>query len=247
VKPRRPGVVSAALDRRNLGAVMVRPTDMANPGRYRVSRKQIVIALAVVLLVAAAGTGAWFLWGANKAAPVEETASSAPANSGTAPTPVVVVIDRNAIMEMSEAGRDIGRQVQDFSKQTRGQLDGQIKSLQSQGEALQREASGLAPDVRQKRIADLEKKQAALQSVVASKDAQVRSAVEKGRVAMEKVLAPILAEVTKEHGVNLVLDKQAVLFATSSTFDITPEVIQKLNARLPAVKIDFNAPPDQPK
>jgi Skp family chaperone for outer membrane proteins len=71
--------------------------------------------------------------------------------------------------------------------------------------------------------------------------------VEKGRVAMEKVLAPILAEVTKEHGVNLVLDKQAVLFATSSTFDITPEVIQKLNARLPAVKIDFNAPPDQPK
>jgi Skp family chaperone for outer membrane proteins len=63
---------------------------------------------------------------------------------------------------------------------------------------------------------------------------------------MEKVLSPILKDVTKEHGVNLVLDKQAVLFATNSTFDITPEVIEQLNAKLPSVQIDFNAPPQQP-
>ena len=211
------------------------------------SRKQIVIALVAVLLVAAAGAGAWFLWSGNKPAPAKETVSSAPGNTGAAPAPVVVVIDRNAIMEMSKAGQDIGRQVQDFSTKTRGQLDGQVKSLQREGEALKQQASSLAPDVRQKRIEDLEKKQAALQNVISAKDAQVRSAVEKGRVAMEKELAPILAEVTKEHGVNLVLDKQAVLFATSTTFDITPEVIEKLNAKLPSVKIDFTAAPDQPK
>jgi hypothetical protein len=47
--------------------------------------------------------------------------------------------------------------------------------------------------------------------------------------------------------VNLVLDKQAVLFATNSTFDITPEVIEQLNAKLPAVKIDFTAQETPPQ
>lgn len=219
------------------------------------SRKQIVIALGAVLLVAVLGAGAWFLWGRGTAVPATatDTAANAPAaDAGPTPAPVLVVIDRAAIMEMSKAGRDIGRQVQEFSKQTRGQLDGRLQALQREGEALKQQAPNLAPDVRQTRIAAFEKKQAALQEVVSTKDTQVRAAVDKGRAAMEKVLAPILKDVTQEHGVNLVLDKQAVLYATNTTFDITGEVIQKLDAKLPTVKIDFTAPaepknPTEPK
>jgi len=216
-----------------------------------VSRKNIIIAVAVVILLGAAGAGAWFLWGTGGAsAPSNDSAAgSAPvstADSGPTPDPVLVVIDRAAIMQLSKAGQDISRQVQDFTKQTRGELDGQLKSLESQGKALQRDAASLSPDERQKRVAAFESRQASLQKVVNRKETQVKSAVEKGRQAMEKVLAPILEDITKEHGVNLVLDKQAVLFASENTFDITPEVIEKLNDKLPTVKIDFTAPPEPP-
>jgi len=40
-----------------------------------------------------------------------------------------------------------------------------------------------------------------------------------------------------------VLDKQAVVFATSSGFDITGEAINRLNQKLPSFKINLNAPP----
>ena len=217
-----------------------------------VSRKNTVIILAAVLILAAAGAGAWYLWGGHlNGTGTEESASGgapAPAvSSGPTPEPVLVVIDRAAIMRFSKAGQDIGRQVEQFTAQTKSELDGQVKALENEGNALKREAPGLAPDVRQKRIAAFEQRQAALQRVVDRKQAQAQGAVGKGRAAMEKVLAPILKDVTKEHGVNLVLDKQAVLFATNSTFDITPEVIEQLNAKLPAVKIDFTAQETPPQ
>jgi Skp family chaperone for outer membrane proteins len=217
-------------------------------GDHRVSRKNIVIILAAIVILAVAGGGAWYLWGnggtsgdggASGEAPVAST------NTGPTPAPVLVVIDRAAIMQLSKAGQDIGRQVQQFTAQTKSELDGQVKALENEGNALKREAPGLSADARQKRVAAFEQRQATLQKAIDRKQAQVQAAVGKGRAAMEKVLSPILKDVTKEHGVNLVLDKQAVLFATNSTFDITPEVIEQLNAKLPSVRIDFTAPPQQ--
>lgn len=211
------------------------------------SRNKIFLAIAALVVIVAAGAGAWFLWG--KGAPAGDTTiAAAPAATagGPAPKPVLVVIDRAAIMQYSKAGQDIGRQVQAFTQATRGELDGQLRALESQGKALQRDAATMTPDERKKRVADFESRQAALQKVVSAKDAQVKAAVEKGRQAMEKVLAPILESITKAHGVNLVLDKQAVLFATETAFDITPQVIAALNEKLPEMKIDFNAPPQNP-
>lgn len=213
------------------------------------SRKNIVIILAAIVILAVAGGGAWYLWGTGSAPGSDSESSQAPVantNTGPTPAPVLVVIDRAAIMQFSKAGQDIGRQVQQFTAQTKSELDGQVKALENEGNALKREAPGLSADARQKRVAAFEQRQATLQKAIDRKQAQVQSAVGKGRAAMEKVLSPILKDVTKEHGVNLVLDKQAVLFATNSTFDITPEVIEQLNAKLPSVQIDFNAPPQQP-
>ncbi len=213
------------------------------------SRKKIGIILAAVLVLAAVGAGAWYLWGGHNGATEESAsggASAPPVSSGPTPEPVLVVIDRAAIMRFSKAGQDIGRQVQEFTAQTKSELDGQVKALEKEGNALKQEAPGLSADARQKRVTAFEQKQASLQRVIDRKQAQVQSAVGKGQAAMEKVLAPILKDITKEHGVNLVLDKQAVLFATNSTFDVTPEVIEQLNAKLPSVKIDFTAPPEKP-
>jgi len=64
-------------------------------------------------------------------------------------------------------------------------------------------------------------------------------------------LGPILQQLVKERGANLVLDKQAVVFANASGFDITGEAINRLNQKLPSIKVDMNAkppaPPAQPK
>ena len=44
----------------------------------------------------------------------------------------------------------------------------------------------------------------------------------------------------------MVLDKQAVVFATQGGFDITSDAINRLNQKLPAFKINLNAPKPAP-
>ena len=60
---------------------------------------------------------------------------------------------------------------------------------------------------------------------------------------MEQTLGPILQQLVKERGANLVLDKQAVVFANNNAFDITGEAINRLNQKLPSYKVNLNAPP----
>jgi hypothetical protein len=60
---------------------------------------------------------------------------------------------------------------------------------------------------------------------------------------MEQQLGPILMEVVKERGANMVLDKQAVVTASTGGVDITKDVIDRLDAKLPTFKVNMNAPP----
>ena len=163
------------------------------------------------------------------------------------PQPKIVVIDRNAIMQFSKVGQDIARQMQAAANQAKADLSGQGKSLQAEERTLQQQVAILAPDVKAKRLAAFQAKAASLQGAAQRKDEQLKAAFAQARQAMEQTLGPILQQLVKERGANLVLDKQAVVFATASGFDITGDAINRLNQKLPAFKINLNAPPPAPK
>jgi outer membrane protein len=159
------------------------------------------------------------------------------------PQPKIVVIDRAAIMQFSKVGQDIARQMQAAANQAKADLQGQGKSLQAEGRALQQQVAILAPDVKAKRLAAFQAKEQSLQGAAQRKDEQLKAAFAQARQAMEQTLGPILQQLIKERGANLVLDKQAVVFANQSGFDITADAINRLNQKLPAFKINLNAPP----
>jgi hypothetical protein len=64
---------------------------------------------------------------------------------------------------------------------------------------------------------------------------------------MEATLGPILQQIIKDRGANLVLDKQAVVYANAGGFDITGDAINRLNQKMPGFKVNMNAPPLTPK
>jgi Skp family chaperone for outer membrane proteins len=57
-----------------------------------------------------------------------------------------------------------------------------------------------------------------------------------GMTQIRQALIEVVAEVARERGATLVLSKSQVVMA-SSAFDITEEVMQKLNAKLPEVSL----------
>lgn len=162
------------------------------------------------------------------------------------PQAKIVVLDRAAILQFSKVGQDIARQMQTYANQAKNDLQAQGRALEKEGQQLQQQVAILAPDVKQKRLEAFQTKQRSLQAVAGRKDEQLKAGFAQARATMEQTLGPILQQLVKERGANLVLDKQAVVFANTSGFDITGEAINRLNQKLPAIKVDMNAKPPAP-
>ena len=173
------------------------------------------------------------------------TLSVAPALADP-PQAKIVVLDRAAILQFSKVGQDIAKQMQAYANQAKADLQGQGRALQAEGRALQQQVAILAPDVKQKRLDAFRAKEQSLQTAAQRKDEQLKAGFAQARQTMEQTLGPILQQLVKERGANLVLDKQAVVFATQGGFDITTDVINRLNQKLSAFKINMNAPTAAP-
>jgi len=162
------------------------------------------------------------------------------------PQPKIVVLDRAAILQFSKVGQDIARQMQTYANQAKADLQGQGRALQNEERTLQQQVAILAPDVKQKRLEAFQAKARSLQGAAQRKDDQLKAGFAQARATMEQTLGPILQQLVKERGANLVLDKQAVVFSNTSGFDITGEAINRLNQKLPSIKVDMNAKPPAP-
>ena len=77
---------------------------------------------------------------------------------------------------------------------------------------------------------------AALRQTAMSRRQQLQQMQVGAQSQVVTALNATVAEVAKARGVSLVLIKGAVLYNLPA-FDITPEVLQKLDARLPVVKL----------
>lgn len=179
-------------------------------------------------------------------APMVMVAASA-APPAPPPTPRIVVFDERALMEYSKAGQDIQRQVRSYAQQVQNEKAATQKSLQAEEQQLQQQVAILAPDVRNKKVQAFQQKADSAQAALQRKAQMIDAGVQQAQGQMSKVLGPILQQVMKERGANLVVLKQAVLMAGSGAFDITGDVINRLNAKLPAVKVSLATPPAPPK
>jgi Skp family chaperone for outer membrane proteins len=159
------------------------------------------------------------------------------------PQPKIVVLDRRAIMQFSKAGQDIAKQMQAYSNQAKNDLAARGKALQNEGRTLQQQVAILAPDLKAKKLADFQAREQALQGEVQKKDEQMRYAYAVAQQTMEQKLGPILQQIVKQRGANLVIDKQAVVFAPQAQgFDITIDCIKQLDQQMPSLKVNFSAP-----
>lgn len=171
--------------------------------------------------------------------------AGSPVLAAPAPAPKIVVIDKAAIMQFSKVGQDIARQMQNLANQAKNDLTAQGRALQEESRTLQQQVAILSPELKAKRMATFEGKQRALQNAAQKKDEQLKAGFAQARQAMEQALGPIVQEVVKSRGANIVVDKQAVVFATANGFDITQDVINRLNEKMPTFKVNLNAPPPQ--
>lgn len=169
-------------------------------------------------------------------------AQAGKAATQAAPAPKILVIDRAAILRASKVGRDIVQQVNAYTKSAESDFKGESDALRKEGQQLQQQVAILAPDVKAKRIQAFEVKQQAFQKKVEDRQGKIQGGVLKARQQVEAALGPILQGIMAERGANLLLDRNAVVLGTVDV-DITQTAIQRLDQKMPTVKVTLTDPP----
>ena len=176
-------------------------------------------------------------------------AANAPPPPAGLPAPKILVINRAQIMQTSKVGQDIARQVQAMANQAKADMAAQSRALQAEGQALQQQVAILAPDAKQKKIDAFQQKEAGMQAAAQRKEAAIQGGVMKAQNQVAQVLEPILMALMQQRGANMILDKNAVVFANTGAFDITQPAIDQLNQKMSSVKVTLDAsaaPPPPP-
>lgn len=164
------------------------------------------------------------------------------ASAAPLPQPRIVVIDRAVVLRGSKVGQDIVRQINAYTDQAEKDLRAQGQALQKDGAAFQQQAAILSADLKNRKLKELEGRRAALQKQAQNKQNLIQGGFIKARAQVEQALGPILQGIMAERGANLLFDRNSVVLGTVDV-DITRLAIQRLDQKMPTLKVELVPPP----
>ncbi|MFI5001769.1 MAG: OmpH family outer membrane protein [Reyranellales bacterium] len=163
------------------------------------------------------------------------TASTASAQKRF-PTPVIAVVDVQAVLQTAEAPKGIRAQIQKAQASFQQGLQSKNDDLKKADQDLQAQRSVLAADAYQQRQREFEQKVADAQREVQDRRGKLETAFNNAMQQVETVIVQIVDQIAKESSATLVINKGAAIYSTAD-LDITQEVVRRLNARLPSVAV----------
>jgi len=169
-------------------------------------------------------------------------AAAAPPAGGATPVAKVLLIDLRRVMAESKVGQDMQHQIEGLKQQAAKELNGEGAALQHDKTALEQQAAILAPDVKARKIKDFDARAASFQKKVQERGGLIQGGVMKAQQQVEQALGPILEGIMRERSATILLDRASVLLAPNA-IDVTDVVRQRLDMKIPSVKVELTAPP----
>jgi outer membrane protein len=158
----------------------------------------------------------------------------------TAPT--IAIVDMQRVVVESAAGRSIQTQLDTERRKIRDQLSKLEDELKAGDNELRRQRPILQPDAFNEQVQALQRKQADYQRLAQERqEAFAKGQNDAVNVVVDNV-RDIVQQIASERHIGLVLQKQVVISMTDKNMDVTDDVIQRLNTKLPTVTVSV-APP----
>jgi outer membrane protein len=157
----------------------------------------------------------------------------------------VMVVDVQALLQNSKAAKMVRGQIEQKRGEYTKEISHQEEALRSERDALQRQQGTLSPDALNQKGREFQQKVNDLERNVQGK----RQALEKSNgEALSKIqeeMVKIIADIAKQRKANLVFQR-ADLVLFDQSFDVTDEVLQKLDEQMPTLTVNFVAPAPPP-
>jgi len=159
-----------------------------------------------------------------------------PAAAQQLPPAVIAVINMQVLLEESSAAKSIRGQVEKLRTDFQDEVNRQDQRLREQEQELKRQQSVLAPEAFNAKRRDFQQQVAKAQENVQTRLRELDELAARGLNDVRRALLPILVDLSKEQGYNIVFANTQLVFA-SKQLDITDEVLKRINTSLPAVNL----------
>jgi len=179
--------------------------------------RQLVAALLLALALAGFG------------APGEARAQQLPAT-------VAAVIDYQRVLREAAAARSIREQIEGQRKAYQEEISREEQRLHEADKAFAKQRSVLTPEAFAEKRREFEQEVAEVQRLVQERRRALDDVSAEALNEVKKALIEVVTSIADERGFNLVLPSSEVLFF-SRRIDLTEEVLAKLDARLPDVRV----------
>ncbi len=159
-------------------------------------------------------------------------------NSFNAPTPKIAIVDVQAILRESLAGKSARSQMDAIAKKERANLAAEEKKLRTQDQELQQQRAILTPEVFTQRQQALQTDVRRLQSRSRNLGQTLDQGFRRTLDQIQLVLFDELRKLSTEHDLNVILQRSQIVIATDD-FDITKPALERLNKRLPSIELNL--------
>ena len=158
------------------------------------------------------------------------------------PPVVIALFDKEALFRESAAGKDFRKQLDELRNKFQGDLSHQQEELKKKDADLRNRQALLSAEAFEAERKKFEAEVQGAQSKFEERNRQIQGAIQNAEQEIFKATTPILADIMRAKGATLLLDK-AVTLISANDFDITSEVVKKLDSTLPKIKLELKPVP----
>ncbi len=150
----------------------------------------------------------------------------------------ILVVDTVRIQEQAAAAKSVQSQIRDFETKLQAAAKSAEEKLKAEEIGLKQQQTLLAPEQFDVKRREFETRVSDEQRKLQQSQQDMQVAVRTAQGTLLKALEPILKELMKERGANLMVDRRMVL-TSSESLDVTSTVIERLDKKLPSVKVEL--------
>jgi outer membrane protein len=174
-------------------------------------------------------------------APAAPAPAVAPAALLPPQTLTVIVVDVQALLQNSKAAKMVRAQIEQKRNEYTKDISRQEEALRTERDALQRQQATMSADALNKKGREFQQKVNDLDRDVQGKRVALEKSNNEALTRIQQTMLKIIADIARQRRANLVLQRtDLVLFDQS--FDVTDQVMQKLDEELPVLNVNFATP-----
>lgn len=151
----------------------------------------------------------------------------------------IAIVDIQQIMRDSSAAKSVRTQLESKQKAYQAELKKKEEAMQKEEQSLASQRATLSPEAFEKKVNDFRKKATEMQQDVQKKKAALDKGFEKALNEIQSTVNSIITELAKEKGFNVAIPSGQLLYHEPG-MEITSEVLDRLNKKLPKVSVSFN-------